>query len=196
MMEIHLCTWLLRKATLLLLKNWLPMVQTCLSQQQMEQLRSTWHANLIGVILWTISSMPTWRKYLRAKVFKQSIPSYSLPHFCMLQPTHHWTHHWPFHSRCNCLLASSHSISFKLCSNCFQPIHFALMTTVGKYHYTLLVESVLPLKYFTFLCRNTLQHFKLQTSVVVCHYMLLVLPLFHHWMPFASWWSKIQMQCR
>ena len=104
MMERRPFTWPACGDTLLLFKNWLPVVQTCLSQQQMKKLRSTWHANLIGVILWTTSSMPTQTKYLGAKAFKQSIPSYNLPHFRTWQLTHDKDKH--FHSSCNCRLES------------------------------------------------------------------------------------------
>ena len=66
----------------------------------------------------------------------------------------------------------------------------------GRCLYMLLVESVLPLKYFAFLCKNMLQHFKLQTAMVDCHCTLLAKQMLQNWMQFALWWNRIQLQCR
>ena len=100
------------------------------------------------------------------------------------------------HYRCNCRLESSSWNTLGPCFNCFQPILFAVETTTRHCHYTLLVEStVLPSRYSASLCKHMLQHFKRQTTMMICHCTPLAKQIPNRWMQFALWRNRTQMQC-
>jgi len=122
MVASRLFTLPVTKDILLLFKNWLPVVQTCLPQMMMAGHLFTWPATVVTLML-----------------FKNWLPV-------------------------------------------VQTVLFTVETRMGHCHCTLLVQSVLLLRFSALLCKPMLQHSKQQITMVTCHCMLLAKQMLHRWM--------------